>query len=86
MTGLAGVGEPEPATPVEDDVVGPAQRAVLCPVIQPLDGAGCEVHALDASAGVVFRLPGWAKSQLILMPGKAAVVTHVALPVRGESR
>src|SRR4029079_18035034 len=69
---LAGIGEPEPAVGLEDDVVRSGETPAVAAVVEHLDGPGGEVDALDPTAGPVAA------------GETAAVVADVQRAVRSE--
>ncbi len=81
------VGEPEATSPVEDDIVGAVEPLAVAGVVDGLDLAAGDIHALNITAGVAGRSRPRNGQAFLLDPGeRAAVVGDVDGAVGADGR
>ena len=81
---LAQIGEPEPARPVEHQVVRPAQALAVAAVVERVELARLRIHHLDAAGHVVVGLGHREELARAVHELEAAVVGHVHLAARAH--
>src|SRR5690606_5664048 len=74
-SGLAEIGEPEPAMAVENNVVRPTQRHAIAVPVEDRDIPGSEIHLFDTTTAVVLGLQQRSPPPILFeVPVEAAVV------------